>query len=373
MAKVFNVNGACRSERHYMVNLGSRLDEISRMVDDGAYFTINRARQYGKTTTLRALAHHLKKEYDVISLDFQRMSSLSFENEQTFVAAFAEELLEAAVQLPEEISEELKAFTDGSARINSLQALFRILRLWCKRSDKRIVLIIDEVDTATNNQVFLDFLAQLRAAYLDSDVTPTFQSVILAGVYDVRNIKRKIRAEDDHKTNSPWNIAADFLVSMSFSAEDISGMLMEYETDYHTGMDVQKIAELLYEYTSGYPYLVSRLCKFLDERISGSKEFPDKNDAWTEKGFFEAEKMLVKENNPLYQSLIDKLYSYPELKTVIYELLFNGKPIPYVSTNSYIETAAMFGFIRNVNDTVVISNRIFETVLYNFFISEDIA
>ncbi len=354
-----------------MVNLGSRLDEISRMVDDGAYFTINRARQYGKTTTLRALAHHLKKEYDVISLDFQRMSSLSFENEQTFVAAFAEELLEAAVQLPEEISEELKAFTDGSARINSLQALFRILRLWCKRSDKRIVLIIDEVDTATNNQVFLDFLAQLRAAYLDSDVTPTFQSVILAGVYDVRNIKRKIRAEDDHKTNSPWNIAADFLVSMSFSAEDISGMLMEYETDYHTGMDVQKIAELLYEYTSGYPYLVSRLCKFLDERIAGSKEFPDKNDAWTEKGFFEAEKMLVKENNPLYQSLIDKLYSYPELKTVLYELLFNGKSIPYISTNSYIETAAMFGFIRNVNDTVVISNRIFETVLYNFFISEE--
>ena len=52
-----------------------------------------------------------------------------------------------------------------------------------------------------------------------------FQSVILAGVYDVRNISRKIRPEEDHKENSPWNIAADFLVEMNFSVKDIEGML----------------------------------------------------------------------------------------------------------------------------------------------------
>lgn len=33
----------------------------------------------------------------------------------------------------------------------------------------------------------------------------------------------------------------------------------------------------------------------------------------------------------------------------------------------------MFGFIRNEKETAVISNRIFETVLYNFFISEEFA
>ena len=35
--------------------------------------------------------------------------------------------------------------------------------------------------------------------------------------------------------NSPWNIAADFDVDMSFSAEQIAAMLWEYETDHHTG------------------------------------------------------------------------------------------------------------------------------------------
>ena len=65
-----------------MVDLSSRLAAIRKMVEEGAYFTINKARQYGKTTILRALAHVLQGEYEVVSLDFQRMSSLSFKDEQ---------------------------------------------------------------------------------------------------------------------------------------------------------------------------------------------------------------------------------------------------------------------------------------------------
>ena len=71
MTKTFNVSGACNPGRHYMVNLEPRLYEIKKMIDAGKYFTINRARQYGKTTMLRALADYLKEEYTVLSLDFQ--------------------------------------------------------------------------------------------------------------------------------------------------------------------------------------------------------------------------------------------------------------------------------------------------------------
>ena len=67
MAKIFNVNGACRPGQHYMVNLEPKLREIKAMVDAGEYFVINRARQYGKTTTLYALADYLKKDYDVVN------------------------------------------------------------------------------------------------------------------------------------------------------------------------------------------------------------------------------------------------------------------------------------------------------------------
>ena len=299
------------------------------------------------------------------------MSSLSFENEQSFVAAFSEELLDNVKNFPNNIRNELIAFEDRSAKINSLQALFKVLKLWCAKSEKDIVLIIDEVDTAANNQVFIDFLAQLRAGYLKRRKAPTFKSVILAGVYDIHNIKRKINPDNDNKTNSPWNIATDFLVDLSFSVDDIQGMLNKYEMDYHTGMHIGKISELIYDYTSGYPYLVSRLCKFMDERIIGKEEFPDKNSVWTKRGFLEALKMLINEMNPLYQSLKGKLEEYPELKTMLYELLFTGKSIPYTLMNDYIETATMFGFIKNIDGAAVISNRIFETVLYNWFMSEE--
>ena len=63
MGKVFNAAADCKPQLHYMVDISGRIEEIKRLVDRGEYFTINRARQYGKTTTLRAL-----KEYLVVSL-----------------------------------------------------------------------------------------------------------------------------------------------------------------------------------------------------------------------------------------------------------------------------------------------------------------
>lgn len=371
MNKIFNVSANCIPELHYMVNLTERLTQIKKMVDAGQYFTINQARQYGKTTILKALANFLKEDYVVASLDFQKMSYANFENEQTFTMAFAGELAESVENLPDEISKKLDTFADGNVKSPTLLSLFKVIDKWCKKSEKGIVLMIDEVDNAANNQVFLDFLAQLRSCYIGRDIKPAFQSVILTGVYDVRNIKRKFRPEDEHKSNSPWNIAADFLIDMSFSAKDIVGMLTEYEQDHKTGMDIPAIAADIYDYTSGYPFLVSRICKLIDERVTGSEEFYDRTKAWTKAGITEAVKLLLSEKNTLFESLVGKLDSYPDLRKLIYVLLFQGSPIPYNALNKTMEIAEMLGFIKNVSGNTVIANRIFETILYNLFLSEE--
>ena len=91
----------------------------------------------------------------------------------------------------------------------------------------------------------------------------------------------------------------------------------------------------------------------------------------TKEGLLKAVNILLKEKNTLFESLVNKLADYPELRKVIYALLFNGKMIPYNPLNPAIEMAEMFGFIKRENDTAVISNRIFETVLYNYFLSEE--
>ena len=224
MSRTFNITADCKPSLHYMVDLSGRLEQIKKMVDAGQYFTINRARQYGKTTTLRALAKYLILDYVVISLDFQLMSHKDFEEEGAFVKAFSEAVLRKTDRensMPAKIRDELQELS-GNIKEAALARLFEIMSSWCKISEKPIVLIIDEVDSASNNQVFLDFLSQLRGYYIDRDVTPAFQSVILAGVYDIKNIKRKIRSDEDHKNNSPWNIAAKFRVDMSFSQKDIA-------------------------------------------------------------------------------------------------------------------------------------------------------
>ena len=261
--------------------------------------------------------------------------------------AFSCELIDNINVFPDNIQKNLEAFAEGNAESPTLLSLFRVINKWCRQSETGIVLMIDEVDSATNNQVFLDFLAQLRGCYINRDNKPTFQSVILTGVYDVRNIRRKLRSGEEHKVNSPWNIAADFLVDMSFSVKDIAGMLTEYENDYNTGMNISEIASLIFDYTSGYPYLVSRICKLLDERIAGSESCPDKKSAWTKAGVTDAVKLLMTEKNTLFESLVEKLNSYPELHDLVYALLFNGKTIPYNPLNKTIEIAEMFGFINN--------------------------
>lgn len=151
---------------------------------------------------------------------------------------------------------------------------------------------------------------------------------------------------------------------MSFSKEEIAGMLEEYEADYHTGMNINDMAQWLYNYTSGYPFLVSRLCQLMDERISQEEAYPSLSDVWTKKGFEEAVRMLLSEKNTLFESLFNKLKDYPELNQTIQTILFTGKSIAYNADETSIDIATMFGFVKNQNGKVVIANRIFETRLF---------
>lgn len=93
MEKRFNTTGTCFPEMHYMVDITERLAAIKKMIDRGDYFLINRGRQYGKTTTLKALEKYLADDYCVISLDFQNMDSEDFESTASFVTAFSQEIL----------------------------------------------------------------------------------------------------------------------------------------------------------------------------------------------------------------------------------------------------------------------------------------
>ena len=134
--KVFNVSGDCKPGWHYMVDIKGRLEEIKEMVDRGDYFTVNRARQFGKTTTLKALGRFLQKEYVVLSLDFQKLSHEDFETESGFVQALSGEILKKPVfktEAPNDIIDEMKYFLGGEDKKVRLANLFECFSSWCDK------------------------------------------------------------------------------------------------------------------------------------------------------------------------------------------------------------------------------------------------
>lgn len=304
------------------------------------------------------------------------MSTASFADEQTFVIAFIE-YLEDLFSTDDELMDAVEAVLFQNMislktmeRI-SMDEMFRCLSRLCRTAKKPVVLIIDEVDSASNNQVFIDFLAQLRGYYLARDKRPIFQSVMLAGVYDIRNLKMKIRPDEEHQYNSPWNISADFDIDMSFSVSQITAMLEEYEADNHTGMDVKIVADEIYQYTSGYPYLVSAVCKIMDEKLPYQKTFTDDRSIWTKEGVNEAVKILLRSRTTLFDSMIKHINEYPDLKEMLLTMLLQGEQVAYNQYNHTIELARMFGYVVDNEGNVQVANRIFETCLYNLFLSEE--
>lgn len=373
MKKYFNTEGPCYPDEHYMVNLDSRILKIKELVDSRKYFSINKGRQYGKTTTLNLLSERLQETYSVFYISFEGLADESYRSEQTFCKTFARLLYDTIAYgetdgIADSAINVLKRITDTDTNKDSMSnidftSVSNLISTICHTAQKPVVLIIDEADQAGNHEIFLSFLGMLRSKYLKMRKRPTFQSVILAGVYDIRNLRLKIRSEKEHQKNSPWNIAAEFDVPMSFQTPEIREMLSEYENDYHTGMDIDEIAALLYSYTSGYPYLISRICKLMDEKI-------DKSFAWTKDGFLEAIRLLSFMKNPLFESLINKLTDYPELGKMIRSILFCGERISYNPENTVVDIASMFGFVKNDCGAMTIANRIFEMCFYNYFLSE---
>jgi Predicted AAA-ATPase. len=366
MKKKFNITGTCIPEKHYMVNIDNKLKKIIFMIEDGEYFTINRPRQYGKTTTLYMLSRTLKKreDYLVIKLSFEGMGDERYSSEKSFIEGLFIQFKRIFLMGSEN---ELLQLIDENKELENLDKLGVFITELVLKSRKKVVLIIDEIDKNSDNQLFLNFLGMLRNKYLlrNEGEDFTFQSVILAGVHDVKNLKLKLRADEERKYNSPWNIAVDFNMDMSFSKEEIGTMIQEYS--YETGIEVnlEYFSERIHYYTSGYPFLVSRLCKIIDEEI-----LIDNKGDWKEVYLEQALNILLKESNTNFDSLIKNLQNNNDLYNIVYNLIIEGTEISYNFDNPIINLATTYGIFKEMNRKVKIHNRIYEQRIYNYMISK---
>ncbi|MDR3334469.1 MAG: hypothetical protein LBT13_06240, partial [Treponema sp.] len=228
----FNITGPCTGTKHYMADISGKIATIKALIDDREYFTINRARQYGKTTTINELRLRLADEYLCLWISFEGLGDVPFASDKAFCATFMR-MIQSALRftvvkddkdyIANWVNPEVVGFEELDAHITRMCEGYKIL------------LMIDEVDRTSSNRVFLHFIGMLRDKYIQSGMALgyTFHSVILVGVYDIRNLKLKLIKEGDYTPaanegklyNSPWNIAAPFTVDMSFNPAEIATML----------------------------------------------------------------------------------------------------------------------------------------------------
>ena len=277
----FNVTGPCVPKEDYMVDISGMIEQIRKLVDDRCYFTINCARQYGKTTTLLCLKKALADDYLVASISFEGVGDSDFESEESFCRMFLDLV--------------------GSA-LGPTSAP-------CEYTESR----------------------------LDPEVT-TFRGLS-------KHITKMCKPD------------------ASFNPSEIATMLTENEADHNSGMDIPAIAGEIYAYTSGYPFFVSRICQCIDEELGTD---------WTLSGVQDAVKIILDENNVVFNDIYRNLENDQDLYDFIYGLLVTGNGYGFEIYNPIIDLGYTYGFLeRGKYNRAMVTNRIFEILMYNYFISKD--
>ncbi|MEI6424049.1 MAG: AAA family ATPase, partial [Lentisphaerota bacterium] len=361
--KKFNVTGSCNPQKHYMVDISGKFNQVMNLIEQGEYFAINRPRQYGKTTMLNMLSKSLwnnPDKYVMIRLSFEGLGDDVFNSEIVFVP----ELLDLISSKTRDMYPDLSVYAkDACHQIKSFKELSAFVNSFVQKAGRDVIMFIDEVDKSSNNQLFLNFLGMLRDKYIDRDAGAgaTFLSVVLAGIHDVKSLKLKIRKDDETKINSPWNIAADFNVDMSFNPAEIKTMLISYAEDTGANMDFNAVAKRIHYYTGGYPFLVSKICKNIAEEEAGQN--PGYNPKhWTLADIDWSFQWLTR---PMYTTtnfddMIKNLENNKDLFALTRAVSVEGSEVGAAADNPVVNLGVTYGILSASEGRIVISNRVYE-------------
>jgi hypothetical protein len=130
-------------------------------------FTINRPRQYGETTLLYHLFQEMQQDNNYLALDisFEGIGTSTYESADRFIPAVLD-LLSMRLEFMDE--PEAAALLEKKRNITDFSKLCRFITQFSRKTLRKVVLMIDEVDKSSNNQLFLDFLGMLRTKYWGS-------------------------------------------------------------------------------------------------------------------------------------------------------------------------------------------------------------
>lgn len=361
--KEFNTTGVCIPEKHYMADVSKKIKEIEKMVEAGKYLIISKPHQTGKTTILYLLRKSLEKmNYRVINISFEDFDQNIFSSTSGFCREF---ILTIRDRFEFTGDTELVNFLEKEVNnIDDFLDLSYLITNMMEKSEQRVVLIIDDVDKSYYNQLFCDFLGMLQAKFnlAQAERVKTFQSIILVGMHNVNDIMIN-DSPNEIIYNSIWNIASEFNIEFELEIKEIASMLREYSAERNIELNAYKFAEKLFYYTSGHPFLVSKLAEVIDDEI-----IEDNENRWQEKYLDQAVELILKKKLLHFDILIKNMAKDSELKKLCEKIVIEGRIINYAIVNSVIKQGKTYGLFRKQNGIIKIHNKIYKQRIHNYLV-----
>ncbi|GAA1702123.1 ATP-binding protein [Nonomuraea bangladeshensis] len=351
-AKYFNTTGPCDPQRHYMLPPTQRLPQARELIEMDRYFVLHAPRQTGKTTTLDTLASELNAEGDITALMFSCESAKAAGDDYPAAESL---LLDSLREAAEESGWPDELLPPDPWPQSSPGSRFRAaLREWCRRSPRRVVLLLDEIDALQGNSM-VSILSQLRHGHnARHKGLPFPASVVLCGLRDVRDYKVASGGPSDGSNPaSPFNIVADSLRLGDFTADDIAELYDQHTQA--TGQEFTKDAvDRAFELTQGQPWLVNALAYEIISkmRVTG---------AITCERVEEAKERLIRARATHLDSLVARLHE-PRVERVIEPIVAGTYPDTDAAFDKDVSYVHDLGLIRGTRD-LEIANPIYREVL----------
>jgi hypothetical protein len=320
------------------------------------YFILHAPRQTGKTSSLLALQEYINNEgtYKCLYVNVEPAQTARSDVARGMKAVLAALNNGASRVFDDDFF--LSHLKEGIDLFGADSVLKEVLSLWSQKSNKPIILLIDEIDALVGDTL-ISVLRQLRAGYTERPKSFP-QSIILCGVRDVRDYR--IFSDKDQQIitgGSAFNIKAESLTVGDFVKEELKTLYEEHTKE--TGQTFEReVYDLAWEYTAGQPWLVNALAY---ETCFRNKVGKDRTHPITGQMIEAAKRELILRRDTHIDQLADKLKE-KRVQRVI-EPILAGSTFDDAVFNTDIEYCKDLGLIKKTKEGYQIANAIYREII----------
>lgn len=334
-------------------------EELYQQVRGGNFCYVLTTRQMGKSSLMTRTAERLRSEgtqvaiVDLTGIGGDEQSVTADEWYYGFAYAVTESL---------GLDDDLNAWWDKRARLPALQRLVRFFReLALAKTESRVVIFVDEIDTTLNLSFADDFFAAIRACFNFRAEHPKLRRLtfVLLGVATPTDL-----ISDPKRT--PFNIGtrvelADFRHDEALVlAEGLGGQ----------SADRQEVLDRVLFWTDGHPYLTQKVC-LLAAESSRDGVCPASIDRIVESEFFAAGADRKDDNLIFVRNRVAGRGALTQRLLKLYRRVLRGERVNDMPTSAIHNELKLTGLVKVHEDgTLIVRNAIYKKVFGESWIKE---